>query len=165
MHGYHLAFYMKQNNCGSPAESIIFLAHRFETIANKYVFQPMGLSAISMKILKLLRVHGQLTASDLIVMANSTKSNISQRLNFLEKEKYIIRTHDIDDGDKRKIRIELTAHGKQMISDLEKRFKKAQISFEEKFSAKELAEHRSFLAKINLILDSEEKELEKFFKN
>ena len=156
---------MKKNNCISPAESIICLAHRLEAIANKYVFQPMGLSAVSMKILKLLSIHEQLTASDLIAMINSTKSNMSQRLNFLEKEKYIVRTHDADDHDKRKIRIKLTPQGKRMILNLEKRFKKAQISFEEKFSAKDLEEHRSFLVRINSILDTEEKELENFFRH
>ena len=86
---------MKKNNHIFPAESIVCLAHRFESIANKYVFYPMGLSAISMKILKLLKVHGRLTASDLIEMTSSTKSNMSQRLNFLEKEKYIQQSEEM----------------------------------------------------------------------
>ena len=155
---------MNKNRPVSPAESIICLAHRFEAIANKYVFQPMGLSAISMKILKLLRIHGPLMVGDLIEMTNSTKSNLSQRLNFLEKENYIIRNYAVSDKDKRKVRIGLTDQGKKIILDLEKRFKKAQISFEEKFTAKELEAHRAFLKKINSVLDTEEKELEKIFR-
>lgn len=147
-----------------PAESIICLAHRFENIANKFVFQPMGISSISMKILKLLRMHGTLTASDLIEFLSSTKSNMSQRLNFLEKENLIKKTYASDKKDKRKITIELTSEGKKLILNLEKRFQKAQISFEEKFTTKELQQHRDFVAKVNLILDNEETELIKLFK-
>ena len=156
---------MKKNNHIFPAESIVCLAHRFESIANKYVFYPMGLSAISMKILKLLKVHGRLTASDLIEMTSSTKSNMSQRLNFLEKEKYIQRSHAGDGEDKRRVAIELTSKGKKIILDLEKKFSKAQVSFEEKFSVKELAQHKAFLIKINSILDTQEKELENLFRH
>jgi DNA-binding MarR family transcriptional regulator len=140
------------------------LAHRFESIANKYVFQPMGLSSISMKILKFLKNCGPMTASNLIEMTNATKSNMSQRLSFLEKEKYIVKNYASDSSDKRKILIELTQDGRKVIATLEKRIGKAQISFEKKFSKKEIAQHRAFVAKLNSILDSEEHELEKLFK-
>lgn len=148
----------------SPVEPIICLAHRFEAIANKYVFQPMGLSSISMKILKLLRTQGSLTVSDLTEMTHATKSNISQRLSFLEKENFITRTYGSDKNDRRKIVIELTPAGQEKIADLQKRFNKAKISFEKKFSAKEIAEHKAFIEKLNAILDNEENELEKIFK-
>lgn len=105
-----------------------------------------------------------MTASELIEITGATKSNMSQRLSFLEKEKYIIRTYASDKKDKRKITIELTLAGKEMIADLEKRFKKAQISFEKKFTAKEIAQHKAFFKKLNSILDSGESELEKIFK-
>ncbi|KKQ50906.1 MAG: hypothetical protein US70_C0029G0004 [Parcubacteria group bacterium GW2011_GWD2_38_11] len=157
-------FYMKNATASSPVEPIICLTHRFEAIANKYVFQPMGLSSISMKILKLLKLNESMTASELIEITGATKSNMSQRLSFLEKEKYIIRTYASDKKDKRKITIELTLAGKEMIADLEKRFKKAQISFEKKFTAKEIAQHKAFFKKLNSILDSGESELEKIFK-
>jgi len=155
---------MKNATASSPVEPIICLTHRFEAIANKYVFQPMGLSSISMKILKLLKLNESMTASELIEITGATKSNMSQRLSFLEKEKYIIRTYASDKKDKRKITIELTLAGKEMIADLEKRFKKAQISFEKKFTAKEIAQHKAFFKKLNSILDSGESELEKIFK-
>lgn len=155
---------MKTKDSSSPIEPIVCLAHRFEAIANKYVFQPMGLSSISMKILKLLKHHGPLTASDLISMTSATKSNMSQRLSFLEKERYINKSYASDKKDKRKIIIDLTPTGKEMIANLEKRFEKAQISFKKKFSEKEIAQHRAFFNKLNIILDSGEDELEKIFK-
>lgn len=148
----------------SPIEPIVCLAHRFEAIANKYVFQPMGFSAISMHILRLLKTNGPLTASDLIKATGATKSNMSQRLSFLEKEKYISRSHPGNTSDKRKITIKLTPAGKAKIADLEKRFRKAQISFKKKFSAQEIAQHQAFLKKLNHILDNGESELAKIFK-
>lgn len=105
-----------------------------------------------------------MTASALIETTGATKSNLSQRLSFLEKENYIIRTYASDKKDKRKITIKLTPAGKEIIADLEKRFKKAQISFEKKFSKKEIAQHLAFFKKLNTILDSGESELEKIFK-
>lgn len=155
---------MKKNEPIAPAESIICLSRRLESIANKYVFQPMGLSSISMKILKLVRRHGPLTASDMLDDLGATKSNISQRMNFLEKAGYIARKYGADKKDRRKIKIELTPKGKKTITELEKRFKKAQISFEEKFTQKELIDHRDFIKKINTILDEEKDNLEKIFK-
>lgn len=161
---FHKTRNQMKTDCCSPVEPIIHLAHRFESIANKYVFQPMGLSPISMKILKLLKNKKSMTASELVEITNATKSNISQRLNFLEKENYIARTYASDATDKRKITINLTPSGKKRIEDLEKRFKKAQISFEKKFTEKEIAQHREFIQKLNAILDSGENELEKIFK-
>lgn len=124
----------------------------------------MGLSSTSMKILKLLKNRGPLTASKLIEITGATKSNLSQRLNFLEKENHILRTYASDKKDKRKVLIELTLTGKKMMLGIEKRLQKAQISFEKKFSEKEIAQHKAFIKKLNSILDSEESELEKIFK-
>jgi DNA-binding MarR family transcriptional regulator len=155
---------MKNKIYTTPTESIVCLAHRFESIANKYVFKPMGLSSSTMHILKLLKIHKELTASDIIEILNATKSNISQRLNFLENEGHIKRIYASDKTDKRKIKISLTVQGKKEIQNLENRFQKAQIELEEKFTQKELEQHRNFIVKINSILDKGEIELEKLFK-
>ncbi|MEI8103805.1 MAG: MarR family transcriptional regulator [Candidatus Moraniibacteriota bacterium] len=155
---------MKTPPLSSPIEPIICLAHRIEAIADTYVFKPMGISAMSMKILQLLKNHESLTPSDLIQMLHSTKSNISQRLNFLEKEKYITRIYASDEADKRKVAVRLTLVGKRMISTLEKRFRKAHISFEKKFTEREIAQHRAFIKKLTSIIESSENEFEKIFK-
>ena len=73
-----------------------------------------------MKILKLLHIHGTLTASNIIEMLDATKSNISQRLNFLEKESLIKRSYAINKADKRQIMVSLTEQGEKIIIDLEK---------------------------------------------
>lgn len=155
---------MKRADTSSPIEPIVCLAHRFEAIGNKYIFKPMGFSPISMKILQLLKENVQLTSGQLIEMTGATKSNLSQRLSFLEKERFITRNHTSDDNDKRKILIKITATGKERISDLEKRLTQAQISFEKKFSEKELTQHKAFFKKLSTILDEGECELEKIFK-
>ncbi len=155
---------MKTTRTSSPVEPIVCLAHRIEAIADTYVFKPMGVSAISMKILQLLKNHASLTPSDLLGMIHSSKSNMSQRLNFLEKEKYVTRVYGSNAVDKRKVAIELTPAGKRMIAGLEKRFQKAQISFEKKFSQKEILQHRAFIKKLTDIIDSSEHEFEKIFK-
>jgi len=156
---------MSEKYLEKPVDSMVYLVHRMEIIANKYVFQPLGISPISMKILKSLQLHSSLSPSDLIEITNSTKSNISQRLNFLEKEGSIQRNYASDKNDKRKVQLQLTALGRKKIVIIEKRFEKAHISFARKFSAKELEQHRLFMQKINTILDKEEDELKKLFKN
>ncbi|NTW26970.1 MAG: ArsR family transcriptional regulator [Candidatus Moranbacteria bacterium] len=156
---------MKKNDTSSPIEPIICITHRLEAIANKYVFQPMGFSHMSMKILKSLATSGPLTSSDLIRITSATKSNMSQRLSFLEKEDYVTRTHAENTGDKRKVIIKLTASGKRRLTDLEKRLQKAQISFEKKFTKNEIAQHKAFFKKLSVILDNGEHELAKIFKS
>lgn len=148
----------------SPIAPIICLAHRFESIGNKYIFKPMGLSPTSMQILKLLRNNDGLTSSDLIKITDASKSNMSQRLSFLEKEGYITRNYAKNDKDKRKIIIQITEGGKNKLADIERRVKKAQISFEKKFTEAELAHHKAFFKKLSGILDNGESELEKIFK-
>lgn len=156
---------MKKTDSSSPVEPIICITHRLEAIANKYVFQPMGLSHMSMNILKSLAINGPLTSSELIKITSATKSNMSQRLSFLEKEDYVARTHEKNSPDKRKVMIKLTASGKKRLTDLEKRLQKAQISFEKKFTKNEIAQHKAFFKKLTTILDNGEHELEKIFKS
>lgn len=148
----------------SPIAPIICLAHRFESIGNKYIFKPMGLSHTSIHILKLLERDKRLTSSDLIKITNASKSNMSQRLSFLEKEGYITRSYAKDSKDKRKIFIQITENGKKKITAIEKRIKQAQISFEKKFTKEELLHHKEFFKKLSSVLDSGENELEKIFK-
>jgi DNA-binding MarR family transcriptional regulator len=124
----------------------------------------MGFSAISMQILQILNQKSPITSGELISMTSSTKSNLSQRLSFLEKEGYIEKILPNDKTDKRKILIQISPSGEKKINDIEKRICKAQISFEKKFSDKELSQHKDFMLKIQKILDEGESELEKIFK-
>lgn len=156
---------MPKKDLFRPIEPIVFLVRRMEIIADKYVFKPLGISPISMKILKALKWHTSLSPSDLIEITNSTKSNISQRLNLLEKEGSVRRDYASDKSDKRKVRLQMTAAGRKKLMMIEKRFEKAHISFSKRFSVEELEQHKLFMQKVNAILDKEEDELKRLFKN
>jgi len=155
---------MHTKNTISPIEPIICTAHRFEAIAKKYIFQPTGFSPTSMHILQVLKENGPMIASDLIEVIQTSKSNMSQRITFLEKECHITRTPMQEGEDRRKIIIALTSSGKKKITELEKRIKEAEISFEKKFSTEELRNHKAFFEKMGRILDDGECELAKIFK-
>jgi len=155
---------MKKIDTCSPLEPIVRLAHRFESLSEKYIYQPMKLSAIGLKILTVTKEHGgKITLSELLKKIETTKSNMSQRLGFLEKEAYIKRKKGNQKDDRRTVIITLTPSGKKRLDTLEKRLTKAHISFEQKLSQKELNQHTAFLKKINHILDTSEEELKKIF--
>lgn len=124
----------------------------------------MGLSSTSVKILGMLSHHKSLTPSQIIEMNNSTKSNISQRLSFLEKEGLITRDYATDKKDKRKVKVLLTDLGEKKLKEMHKVMTKAKISVEKKLSKGEIAQHEAFMQKLNDIMDSSESELEKLFR-
>ncbi len=155
---------MSTKDTVSPIEPILCIAQRFETIAQKYIFQPIGFSQTSMHILQNLKEQGPMIASDLIEILHTSKSNMSQRIAFLEKKRYIKKTPMQAGKDKRKVLISLTLSGRKKIIELESKIKEAEISFEKKFSAEELKNHKAFFKKIEQILDDGECELMKIFK-
>ncbi|EKD58375.1 MAG: hypothetical protein ACD_56C00141G0005 [uncultured bacterium] len=148
----------------SNLHSIVCLAHRVEGMANKYIFLPMGLSSTSVKILGMLSHHAFLTPSQIIEMSSSTKSNISQRLSFLEKEGLIARDYASDRRDKRKVKVTLTSKGKEKMKEIQKVMHKAKLSVEKEFSEKEMTAHKAFIKKLNGVLDNSESKLTKLFK-
>lgn len=143
----------------SSLHSIVCLSHRIEAIANKYIFMPMNLSSTSVAILGMLAHHKSLTPSQILEMSNSTKSNISQRLRFLEKEGLITRDYGSDKLDKRKVKVMLTTKGKEKLKEMHRVMEKAKLTVEKKFTKSEILNHKNFISKLNKILDSEEKEL------
>ena len=146
------------------AGSIIYIAARLESIANKYIFAPIGISSVSIKILGLLCCGKALTPGEILDKIGGTKSNISQRLNFLEKEGLIERTYAHFSEDKRRVAVQLTKKGTERMNEVMDRLNKAQISLENKFTKKELIEHKKFIKKISQILDTGEEEIRNAFK-
>lgn len=149
------------HNQDSNLHSIMCLAHRIETIGNKYLFSPIGLSSSSAQILGMLSFHKSLTPTQILEMSNSTKSNISQRLSFLEKEGWIERDYGSNTKDKRKVDVVLTKQGQEKIKEIKKLMDKAKLSITKKFTRQELEQHIAFVSKMHKVLDSEEKELAK----
>lgn len=143
----------------SHLHSIVCLAHRIEGLANKHIFMPMGLSSISVKILGMLAHHKSLTPGQILEMSQSTKSNISQRLKFLEKEGLVTRDYGSDENDKRLVKVILTTKGKEKLKVMLRMMEKAKLSVEKKFTEAELQSNRAFIQKIHSIINSEEKVL------
>lgn len=144
--------------------SLIYVAARLEAIANRYVFLPMGLSSASVKILGILHCDKAMSPGEILEKIGGTKSNISQRLNFLEKEGLIERTYAQYAGDKRKVAIQATPLGEKRLHEILQRLRKANVKLESNFTKQEINELRNFLKKINQVLDLEESQMSTYFK-
>lgn len=138
------------------AEQIMFSAVRLEQLANRYVFGPGGLSSVSVKIMRVLERQPGLTPGEIMEAVGGSKSNVTQRLNFLQREGYVQRFYATFAGDKRKISIRLTSRGRQKFRMMDKRSKKAQLLLEKHFSQQELKDFFDFIAKMHQILDQKE---------
>lgn len=145
-------------------EPIIFTATRLESIANRYIFVPIGTTAAMMKILGLLKKKGPMTPVQIMNLAGGTKSNVSQRLNTLEKSNLIVRSHAVISNDRRKVMVKLTFKGKEQMEMIKKQMRKAQLCLSKHFTEREIRQHIEFFEKINEILDKGEKDLGRVFK-
>jgi DNA-binding MarR family transcriptional regulator len=110
----------------------------------------------SLKILDILSKTKNVTPTYLMSELNCTKSNITQRLNVMEKNGFIKRAVLNDPTDKRKIGVEITDLGKQIISETVNGMKKKGFEVEKKLGLKETAECNAFLKTINDLLDEYE---------
>lgn len=142
---------------------IIFTSARLEAIGDKFVFLPMGTSLAAIRILRLLEQEGELMPKRIMELSGGTKSNVSQRLKHLEEKKYIQRTYAAFAEDKRKVVVKITREGKTQLQKVDKRLSKAQMKLKGYFSQKEIENHLNFFAKMNKLIDNEEKNLEKVF--
>jgi DNA-binding MarR family transcriptional regulator len=136
------------------------MANRLENIASRYVFQPLGLSASSVKILGLLRHKRRATPGEILSCLGGTKSNISQRLRFLEKEGLIKRLPPRRAEDKRHVSIVLTAAGRRKLKIVSRHFSRSEMKLEEHFNLKEIQSHLKFFQKLHTVLNIKEKILE-----
>ena len=148
----------------SPEEYILATATRLEVVANKYVFHPMNISFMSVKILGYLSCSKKATPTDILNSVGGTRSNISQRLNYLEKEGYIIRTFAKFSDDKRKVVIKITNKGNNILEEVSQRLSRAQKALKSRFTKKELEDNEAFCKKMMINLDSKNPKLEEVFK-
>lgn len=142
----------------SIIEPIIITAAQLEDFSNKYLFGPLSLTVSSMKILLILNRKGRLTAKEIIKNVSGKKSNISQRLNLLEKKGYIVRYKERNMKDKREFFIELTTEGRNRVKILYKHIRKFKLEFEANFSQKEIEQHFIFFKKLSKIIEIKDKE-------
>lgn len=146
-------------NCGkdinkrSLPEQIILTATRLESFANRYIFEPTGITSPAIKIMGILAKHGEKTPTEIMNLLGSTKSNITQRLNWLEKKKFIVRNYAKNSSDKRQIMVSLTESGYLKLKSIAKIMKKSQFNLSKYFTKKELASIGNFFIKVNKLVD------------
>lgn len=138
----------------SIIEPIIFTASRLEAIADRCIFRPIGINISSVKIMGLLCHKKIMTPREILELAGGTKSNLSQRLNFLEKNGYI-KTQKNTFADKRKMSIQLTLAGKKKLTEMQKHIHKVKLKLESNFTKKEIESHYAFFNKLNKLIGSE----------
>jgi DNA-binding MarR family transcriptional regulator len=144
----------------SIIEPIIFTASRLEAIADRCLFRPIGINISSVKIMGLLCHKKTMTPKEILELAGGTKSNISQRLNFLEKKGYI-KTQKNTFDDKRKLSIKITPTGKAKLKEMHKHIHKVKLELESNFTKKEIEQHFAFFNKLNKIVSAEKKDFSK----
>ena len=137
------------------SDHFIMTAMRLEAITERYLFKPVGISAASFKILAFIKNSPGCSPSQILNYLGGTKSNITQRLNFLEKNKYISSSRST--GDKRKVLISISPLGAEKFNEVIDKFLENSIYLEKFFTKKELDAHFSFMLKFNSVLDKCEK--------
>jgi DNA-binding MarR family transcriptional regulator len=146
-----------------PSEDFIFIGEKIESMANKYVFGPMHMTLSSMRILGYINGKKITTAKELILLTGKSKSNITQRLNILEKNNLITRAKKNAHKDKRETFIKITPQGKSKVKQAFKKIEQFHISKEQFFTKKEIESHIKFMKKLSFFLDKEESKLNQFF--
>lgn len=141
---------------GCVFKHIVMTAARLETFANKHFLEVFNLKLASLKILYVLSQHSAVTPAQLVKELACTKSNITQRLNVLEKNGLVQRISSSRSKDKRKVGIGITALGKEKLLEAMRTVSEKGIGFEKKFSPAEILACHSFLGKINDLLDQYE---------
>ncbi|MFA6389140.1 MAG: MarR family transcriptional regulator [Patescibacteria group bacterium] len=144
----------------SIAKLVVFTATRLEQFANTYVLKPMGLTTTAIKIMGILYYRGPLTPTDILKLIGGTKSNVTQRLNFLEKSGFIKRQapRKKTADDKRKKMIELTGGGKRKLVLAYELVNNKSLDLEKSFTKAECRLFYEYLVKTNLLIYNVEKE-------
>lgn len=146
-----------------PSEDFIFIGERIESMANKCIFAPMNTTLSSMRVLSYINCHKKITAREIIELTGKTKSNITQRLNVLEKNGLIIRMKDLKSKDRRETYIKITSLGKKKVAQALKKIEKFHLSKNKFFTQKEIIAHLKFMRKLSIFLNQEEIKLKNIF--
>lgn len=141
---------------------IVFSAMCLESLADRFMFKPLGLTTASFRILILLEKMGPQSPSEIIELVGSTKSNLAQRLNFLKRKNLIELKHKAGD-DKRRASARITALGKKQVASAKKLFKKHNLHIENYFTVKEIQDFLSLARKLNAGLDQCEISIQKYY--
>jgi DNA-binding MarR family transcriptional regulator len=136
----------------SIASHIMCIAGRLEQHGNRLLFEPMGLSFSSARIL-LLIAHGMNSPLQIQEALRVTKSNVSQRLTLLE-EKGLIARSATSGGDQRCRNITLTDLGKEKADALMNAISLKSLELERSLHPDDVATFQRLLTTIHHILDT-----------
>jgi DNA-binding MarR family transcriptional regulator len=130
-------------------------AARIQSYVNRYFFEPVGLTVSCGMILHLLEHLGPITSSEILKHTGGTKSNISQRLRFLERLNYITREEN-NSEDKRLVTIQLTEKGHELYQSLQNTLLASAKKFEAELQItdEEKAVCQRVISKINNFIDA-----------
>ncbi|OQB94025.1 MAG: MarR family protein [Parcubacteria group bacterium ADurb.Bin115] len=131
---------------------LVFTAMRLEMMADRFMFKPLGLTTASFRILMLLDKLGPQTPSEIIELIGSTKSNVTQRINFLNRQGLISLKRKMG-TDKRRVSVKITSLGLKKINTTRRLFKKHNLRIENYFSSKEMENFLRLIRKLNQGLD------------
>lgn len=143
-----------KSNIVSP---IFCVMSRLEALANRCVFDRVGISAASFKILAILSHAKTMTPSGIQEQLEITKSNLSQRLRSFESKGWVLRTRDTE-GDRRSVSFSITPQGVEQLRQAKALLQKSGLSFEQEFSDKEIDHHISFFTKLLNRIEERERE-------
>jgi DNA-binding MarR family transcriptional regulator len=128
--------------------SFIVTAIRLEALSERYLFKPAGISSASFKMLAFIKNNNGCSPSSILDYRGGTKSNITQRLNLLERQGLIFSSRP-QEGDRRKVILQLTPAGARKLGEVLDNIKKSRIHMEKFFTKKELQSHLKFMSKLD----------------
>ena len=139
-----------------------FTFMRIKTLADRFMFEPVGLTTASFRILMLLDKLGPQAPSQIIDLLGATKSNITQRLHLLARRGFIEMTHRAE-TDKRRISVRITALGLKQTAIARQLLKKHNLHIENYFTKQEVQDFLRLLRKLNVGLDQCKIELQNYY--
>jgi DNA-binding MarR family transcriptional regulator len=148
----------------SITETVIATSIRFKSIANRFVFNPSGVTGSKFRILRMIFCDGKQRPSEITKFAGGTKSNVSQRINALEDEGLVVRLRAVKGADRRNVLVDITPKGRALVTNLMAKFSKSMQTLEKEFSEKEINDHFAFFEKMNRLLDENDKKIPELLK-
>lgn len=128
---------------------------RLESLANRHVFGPVGLSSSTFRILALL-AHGSATHGAILQQLDTTKSNLSQRLRGLEDRGLVRRTNGTN---RHTTTFALTVAGRRTLTRAATLARRHGLEFDGAFTRAELDAHSAFFTKLLDLIGRKEQEL------
>ena len=125
---------------------IALAALKLETLGNHYFLRPLGLSTQAVQIMKIVNHYKEVTPSGVCQCLGSSKSNITQRLKWLE-QKGLIEKSSTNSDDKRQIYFKLSADGQAKMKTINRQLKESEMHLEKFFTKEEIKNHIKFFQK------------------